>query len=73
MEQVYYALTETLIPWVEDRFGRVAAWVAAAALIADDRGDCRHRAVADTRLTILICLSATAELRTFMSREILGS
>jgi hypothetical protein len=34
MEQVYYALTETLIPWVEDRFGRVAAWVAAAALIA---------------------------------------
>lgn len=33
MEQVYYALTETLIPWVEDRFGRFAAWMAAAALI----------------------------------------
>jgi hypothetical protein len=33
MEQVYYALTHTLIPWVEDRFGRVAAWIAAAALI----------------------------------------
>jgi hypothetical protein len=34
MEQVYYELIETLIPWVGDRFGRVAAWVAAAALIA---------------------------------------
>jgi hypothetical protein len=34
MEQVYYALAETLIPWVEDRFGRFAAWMTAAALIA---------------------------------------
>jgi hypothetical protein len=34
MEQVYYALTESLIPWIEDRFGRVAVWVATAALIA---------------------------------------
>ena len=34
MEQIYYALTDTLIPWVEDRFGMIAAWVAAAALIA---------------------------------------
>ncbi|NIJ63437.1 hypothetical protein FHR20_000368 [Sphingomonas leidyi] len=34
MEQVYYALTETLIPWIEDRFGVLAAWAATAALIA---------------------------------------
>ncbi|WP_157136840.1 hypothetical protein [Sphingomonas sp. PAMC 26617] len=33
MEQAYQALTETLIPWVEDRFGAVAAWIAAALLI----------------------------------------
>lgn len=34
MEQVYYALTEALLPWIDDHFGRVAAWVRAAALIA---------------------------------------
>ena len=33
MEQAYQALTETLIPWIEDRFGTVAAWIAAAFLI----------------------------------------
>lgn len=33
MEQVYRALTETLIPWIEDRFGRTAAWIGVAALI----------------------------------------
>jgi hypothetical protein len=33
MEQIYHALTESLIPWVEDRFGKVAAWITAAALI----------------------------------------
>jgi hypothetical protein len=34
MEQVYYALTGTLIPWIEARFGRVAAWTVATVLIA---------------------------------------
>jgi hypothetical protein len=33
MEQVFYALTETMIPWVEDRFGTVASWAVAATLI----------------------------------------
>ncbi|HEX8412912.1 MAG TPA: hypothetical protein VF637_03380 [Sphingomicrobium sp.] len=33
MEQVFYALTETLIPWVEGRFGTVASWIVAATLI----------------------------------------
>ncbi len=33
MDQAYYALTETLIPWVEDCFGTVGAWFAAVSLI----------------------------------------
>lgn len=33
MGDVFYALTETLIPWVEDRFGTVASWVVATTLI----------------------------------------
>lgn len=34
MDQIYLALTETFIPWVEDRFGRAVAWAVVAALIA---------------------------------------
>lgn len=33
MDQIYIALAETFIPWVEDRFGTVAAWIAAGAFI----------------------------------------
>ena len=33
MEQVYCELTETLIPWIEDRFGRVAAWSVMGVFI----------------------------------------
>lgn len=33
MEQVFLALAETVIPWIEDRYGRLAAWVVAALLI----------------------------------------
>lgn len=34
MDQLYFALTETVIPWVEDRFGRPVTWVVAVALVA---------------------------------------
>jgi hypothetical protein len=30
---IYSAVTETLIPWVEDRFGTTASWVVAVMLI----------------------------------------
>ncbi|WP_199857142.1 hypothetical protein [Sphingomonas sp. EC-HK361] len=33
MDMIYMAFAETIMPWVEDRFGRVAAVSAAIALV----------------------------------------